>query len=138
MSKQVQSMLVHELLVRGHGLLRLTLVDVLLRYLTMWYITGPIMVRSMGTTSHPPSLDTTLRGSSRASMSCSRSTDLWHIGHFATHAARRSKANRYIVYTGVSLKARTLAMRFSLCILEQGDCLGCDKAYTWQLVSKCC
>jgi hypothetical protein len=114
MLKQVQSMLVHELLVRGHSLLRLTWVDVLLRYLTMWYITGPIIVGSTGTKSHFPSFDATLRGSSRSSMSCSWSTDLWHIGHFATHAARRSKANRYIVYTGVSFETRILALRFSL------------------------
>jgi hypothetical protein len=109
-----------------------------IRYLTIRYITRPIVVASIGTISHLPSLDATLREPSCSSMSCSESTDLWHMGHLVMHAVQRSKADRCIVYTRASLDACTWKLWFSLDILEQGDCLGCNRTFAWQLVSKCC
>jgi hypothetical protein len=109
-----------------------------IRYLTIRYITRPIVVASIGIISHLPSLDATLRESSCSSMSCSESIDLWHMGHFVMHAVQRSKADRCIVYNRASLDACTWKLWFSLEILEQGDCLGCSRTFAWQLVSKCC
>jgi hypothetical protein len=56
-----------------------------------------IVISSIGATDSPQSLSVTLRGSSYSSLSCSGSIDLWHIEHFAMHAAQRSRADRRIL-----------------------------------------
>jgi hypothetical protein len=78
-----------------------------LRYLTLRYITCPIVVATIGAKGLLPSLIATLHGCSCSSTILSGSIYLWHIGYFSVHAAQRSKADEQIVYTRASLDACT-------------------------------
>jgi hypothetical protein len=101
-----------------------------LRYLTMRYITYPIVVATIGAKGLPQSLIVSLRKCSCSSTSLSRSMYVRHIGYFVVHDAQRSKAANRLGKDKATLDACTWELWLGFQTLEQGHCPGYGDAVT--------